>query len=97
MLCSGTGNCTVLVGWTTSLGSNVPARPWASASFQTVNQPLSTSRLCAAAQPSVDHWVWNCCCTRSATADELPFSKVIPAAPKPAAGTVSPYPMKNRS
>jgi len=31
---SGTGNCTVLLGCTTSLGSSVPARPSASASVQ---------------------------------------------------------------
>ena len=87
---SGTGCWTVFSGCTTSLGSSWPARPCARRRPMTRAMPSSTARLCAAAADSVVHWVRYCSATRLCVGSPSVFSNVMPAAPKPVAGTVSP-------
>jgi hypothetical protein len=87
---SGTSSSTSLPSSNTAFGSSAPLRPWRSASTQSACHSSRMSRFAPAAAESEFHWVRYCCSTRTGGRSPLDFSNVMPAAPKPVAGTVSP-------
>jgi hypothetical protein len=87
---SGTCWSTSLPGSTVKFGSSCPASPWRCASTHEACHSRRIRSLLIAACDSETHCVTYCSNTRRCVGWLLVFSNVMPAAPKPLAGTVSP-------